>query len=92
MVVGYLPVHSGIAIKALTDVFAQEVSFVFQQEGFPKGLLFQVALLAGGITGIVDTAENIHAACAVIHVQRAEGVVPLVPAQRLLILRKEVET
>ena len=91
MIVGHLPVHAGIAIKALAEVVVEEVSVVFQQERFPEGLLLQVALLTGGIAGIVDATENVNAAGAVIHIQRTERIVSLVPAQRLLVLRIEVE-
>ena len=92
MIVGHLPVHAGVAVETLAEIFVEEVSLVLQQEGFSEGFLLQIALLPGGVAGIVDTAEDIHPAGAVVRVQGSGRIVPPVPAQRLGILGVQVES
>ena len=97
MVVGYLPVHTGIAIYHIAYVFNEDVSPVFEQpvltrcslaEGF---LIDSIALLAGSIAVIIDSGEYIHSTCTVIHVDSAGRVISLRPSQRLIIRCSDIE-
>ena len=97
VVVGNLPVHTGISVQGAAEIFIQERALVLKEPvgaiGLsPESLLLQIAFLARGVAGIVKPREDIHPARTIVHVEGAVRIVALGPAQGLRIRSVQIET
>ena len=96
VVISHLPVHAGIAIEGAAEVFVQKRFLVLEEPVFPRcgpaeGLLFQVTLLTGSVTGVVHAAKEVQSARAVVDIDGTERVIPVGPTQGLGIGGIQVE-